>query len=141
MLVYLPIFSLVQYLLLFTRLSLSGIVNHLDKDQYNAVKRYLPAPFFEQSNVDDVVATMNEHQMKPDTDFMYQTHFGCTVGIKAMWEAIRDMNLNSFSWDRQNEETPVECALLQIDDFKAKFLKSDGRRTEGYIMLKVVEYL
>ncbi|KAI8087065.1 hypothetical protein BDF21DRAFT_222660 [Thamnidium elegans] len=42
---------------------------------------------------------------------------------------------------RESENLPIELALLQIDTFKAKFLKTEGRTTEGYTMLKVVEYL
>jgi hypothetical protein len=42
---------------------------------------------------------------------------------------------------RESENLPIELALLQIDTFKAKFLKTEVRTTEGYTMLKVVEYL
>ncbi|KAG1142698.1 hypothetical protein G6F37_007407 [Rhizopus arrhizus] len=41
----------------------------------------------------------------------------------------------------ESENLPIELALLQIDTFKAKFLKTEVRTTEGYTMLKVVEYL
>ncbi|EIE90976.1 hypothetical protein RO3G_15687 [Rhizopus delemar RA 99-880] len=51
----------------------------------------------------------------------------------SMYESILDL--------MESENLPIELALLQIDTFKAKFLKTEGRTTEGYTMLKVVEYL
>ncbi|KAI7854996.1 hypothetical protein BDC45DRAFT_439873 [Circinella umbellata] len=51
----------------------------------------------------------------------------------SMYESILDL--------MESENSPIELALLQIDTFKAKFLKAEGRVTEGYTMLKVVEYL
>ena len=42
---------------------------------------------------------------------------------------------------RESENLLIELALLQINTFKTKFLKAEGRATEGYTMLKVVEYL
>ncbi|KAF7730389.1 hypothetical protein EC973_002195 [Apophysomyces ossiformis] len=42
------------------KLSLSGIVNQLNKDQFNAVKPYLPK--FGQCHVDDVLNTIKDHE-------------------------------------------------------------------------------
>lgn len=54
---------------------------------------------------------------------------------------IDDVNLNRFYFHRESEQAPVEQALLKIDTLKAQFLENAGRNAEGYIMLKVVEYL
>ncbi|KAG1496714.1 hypothetical protein G6F54_006276 [Rhizopus delemar] len=81
-------------------------------------KPYLPEKF-DQSHVDHIADKIKCYEMKDDTLSMY--------------ESILDL--------MESENLPIELALLQIDTFKAKFLKTEGRTTEGYTMLKVVEYL
>ncbi|KAI8332421.1 hypothetical protein BC941DRAFT_436630, partial [Chlamydoabsidia padenii] len=100
------------------KLSLSGIVNQLNTDQFIALKPYLPKKF-DQSHVDHVVDKIKCYEMKNDTS--------------AMYDSILDI--------MESENSPIELALLQINTLKAKFLMTEGRKTEGYIMLKVVEYL
>ncbi|KAI7896387.1 uncharacterized protein EV154DRAFT_411515 [Mucor mucedo] len=41
----------------------------------------------------------------------------------------------------KSENSPIELALLQINTFKSKFLRAEGRATEGYIMLKIMDYI
>ncbi|SAL98519.1 hypothetical protein [Absidia glauca] len=95
------------------------IVNKLNKDQFDAVKPYLPRNF-DQIQSDDVVATLNGYEMKEHTVEMYQSILD-----------ILDHEYNSV----------VERALLKIDELKAEFLKNKDRFSEGYVMLKVVEYI
>ncbi|KAG1466648.1 hypothetical protein G6F55_000342 [Rhizopus delemar] len=83
-----------------------------------AATPYLPEKF-DQSHVDHIADKIKCYEMKDDTLSMY--------------ESILDL--------MESENLPIELALLQIDTFKAKFLKTEGRTTEGYTMLKVVEYL
>ncbi|KAG2194942.1 hypothetical protein INT46_003061 [Mucor plumbeus] len=100
------------------KLSLSDIVNQLKTDQFNAIKPYLLEKF-DQSYVDHIMNKIKCYKMKDDTLSMYKS--------------ILDL--------MESENLLIELALLQINTFKTKFLKAEGRATEGYTMLKVVEYL
>ncbi|KAI7907665.1 uncharacterized protein BX663DRAFT_547356 [Cokeromyces recurvatus] len=95
------------------KLSLSGIVNQLKTDQFNAIKPYLPEKF-DQSHVDHIADKIKRYEMKDDTSTMY--------------EFILDL--------MESENLPIELVLLQIDTFNAKFLKTEGRTLESYTMLK-----
>ncbi|GAA5813632.1 hypothetical protein MFLAVUS_007116 [Mucor flavus] len=100
------------------KLSLSGIVNQLKTDQFNAIKPYLPEKF-DQSHVDHIADKIKCYAMNDDTLSMY--------------ESILDL--------MESENASIELALLRIDTFKTKFLETKSRTAEGYIMLKVVEYI
>ncbi|KAG1441267.1 hypothetical protein G6F56_011561 [Rhizopus delemar] len=93
-------------------------MNQLKKDQFNTIKPYLPEKF-DQYHVDHIANKIKCYEMKDNTLPMYET--------------ILDL--------MESEYLPIELALLQIDTFKARFLKTEGRTTEGYTMLDVVEYL